>query len=338
MTFAAYLMKSVPEALGAAPEVGSAMIAAAQKFLAALDDEERELATMAFDDPARRDWHNIPKAERKGLQLRDMSSEQKELCHKLLQAALSESGHEKVRRILALENNLREGERNKPGSPLRDPERYYLTIFGDPAPTGTWGWSFEGHHLSLNFVIEEGEVVSDTPSFWGANPATVKLVVEGGPAAGTRTLADEEQLAFDLVNSLSEAQLEVALIADKAPAEYRDAGKPQPPQSGPEGLAAVKMNEEQKAGLWSLLEAYNGHLHGAIAKSRLEEIKAAGLDHVYFAWAGSTNPGVGHYYRVQGPTFVLEFVNVQADPAGNPANHIHSVWRNLKGDFAVPVK
>lgn len=331
-------LRGVDDAYAAAPEVGAAMAVAAQAFLAALDAEERELATMAFDDPARLDWHNIPKPERKGLQLRDMSAQQKALCHDLLQTALSESGHEKVVRILALENNLREGEKGKPGSPLRDPERYYLTIFGEPSSTSVWGWSFEGHHLSLNFVIENGEVVSDTPSFWGANPATVKVFVEGGPSAGTRTLADEEQLAFDLVNSLSEAQLEVALIADKAPAEYRDAGKPQPPMSEPEGLAAAKLNEEQKAGLWSLLEAYNGHLHPAIAQARLEEINAAGLDNVYFAWAGSTRPGVGHYYRVQGPTFVLELVNVQADPVGNPANHIHSVWRSLEGDFAVPVE
>lgn len=325
-------------AYAAPPSVGSEMTAAAQQLLAALNDEEKVRATRKFDDPARLDWHNIPKPERKGLQLRDMSADQKNLCHDLLRTALSETGHEKVVRILALENNLREGEKNLSGSHLRDPERYFLTIFGQPERAGTWGWSFEGHHLSLNFVIRDGQVVSDTPSFWGANPATVKVFVAGGPAAGTRTLADEEQFAFDLVNSLSDDQRKQAVLADKPPADYRDAGKPQPPQSAPEGLPSAEMTDAQQKTLWSLLEAYNGHLHPQIAEVRLEEIRSPGADQIYFAWAGSTTPGVGHYYRVQGPTFVLELVNVQSDPVGNPANHIHSVWRSLQGDFAVPLK
>ncbi|MBA3485462.1 MAG: DUF3500 domain-containing protein, partial [Pirellulales bacterium] len=202
---------------------------------------------------------------------------------------------------------------------------------------GLWGWSFEGHHLSLNFVIRDGKTICNTPSFWGANPATVKVFVDGGPAVGTRTLGKEEQLAFDLVNGLDDAQKREAIIAEKAPDDYRAAGQPQPPHTSPEGLAVARMSNSQKRTLWSLLEAYNSHLHPSIARDRLAEIKAAGLDRVHFAWAGSTQPGVGHYYRVQGPTFVLELINVQSDPAGNPANHIHSVWRSLQGDFAVAV-
>jgi len=181
-------------------------------------------------------------------------------------------------------------------------------------------------------------VISDTPSFWGANPATVKIFIAGGPKEGTRTLADEEQLAFDLVNSLNDAQKKKAIIAEKAPEEYRDGGKPQPPQTAPEGIASTELTDAQKKTLWTLLEKYNQHLPEAMVEARLAEIKAAGTEGIYFAWAGATKPGVGHYYRVQGPTFVLELINVQSDPAGNPANHIHSVWRNLQGDFAIPVK
>jgi hypothetical protein len=316
-------------------DVGAAMTAAAQSFLASLNDEESAKTTMAFDDPARLDWHNIPKA-RKGLPLDAMSPEQKHRCHKLLEAALSDSGYDKVVKIMALENNLREGEKGRQGSPVRDPDLYYLTIFGKPDAKGTWGWSFEGHHLSLNFVIRDGRPISDSPSFWGANPATVKVFVEGGPEVGTRTLALEEQLAFDLINDLDEAQRAEALIAEKPPADYRAAGEPQPPHTPPAGLAASKMNTVQKQTLLSLLRAYNVHLELAIARERIAAIEAAGLDRVHFAWAGATQPGVGHYYRVQGPTFVLELVNIQSDPAGNPANHIHSVWRSLEGDFAVP--
>ncbi len=163
----------------------------------------------------------------------------------------------------------------------------------------------------------------------------MRVFVPGGPDVGTRTLSQEEQLAFDLVNSLDEAQRKQAIIADKAPDEYRAAGKPQPPHTAPEGVAVGAMTESQRLTLWKLLEAYNGNLAADLGAARLADVKSAGLDRVYFAWAGATQPGVGHYYRIQGPTFVLELVNIQADPAGNPANHVHSVWRSLKGDFGV---
>jgi hypothetical protein len=318
--------------------VGAAMTEAAQKFLAVAEPEERAKGALKFDDPARLDWHNIPKPERKGVQVREMDAEERAACHALLKAGLSPTGYDKVVKIMALENNLREGEKNLKGGHLRDPERFFLTIFGEPATTGTWGWSFEGHHLSLNFVIRDGAVISDTPSFWGANPATVRTFVEGGPQEGTRTLAAEEQLAFDLVNALDDKQLERAVISEKAPNEYRAAGKPQPPQSAPEGLAAAEMNDTQKKILRSLLAEYCGHLADPLAAARVAEIEAQDSSRVHFAWMGSTKPGVGHAYRIQGPTFVLELVNIQSDPAGNPANHIHSVWRSMQGDFAVSAK
>ncbi len=314
---------------------GVAMADAANEFLASLDDADRTLVVMDFDDPRRLDWHNIPKPERKGLQLRDMSPEQQELCHALLRSALSETGYETAARILTLENNLREGEKNLANGQLRDPLRYFLTIFGEPASVGEWGWSLEGHHFSLNFVIRDGAVVSDTPSFWGANPATVKVFVPGGPEVGVRTLAEEEQLAFDLLASLDDAQRPRAVIADKAPDDYRAAGQPQPPHDPPVGLAAANMTDEQRRTLRSLLEAYCSNLAPELAAARLKNIDAAGWDNVHFAWWGAQEPGVGHYYRVQGLTFVLELVNIQSDPQGNPANHIHSVWRSLAGDFGV---
>ena len=315
--------------------VGIEMTEAAQKFLASLNNAERAKVELKFDDPARLDWHNIPKPTRKGLKVGDMSAEQKALCHGLLKASLSDVGYDKAVKIMALENNLREGEKGQIGTPLRDPVRYFLTIFGKPDAKGKWGYSFEGHHFSLNFVVENGEVTSSTPSFWGANPATVQIFIEGGPEKGTRTLAKDEQYAFDLINSLDDSQRQRSIIAAKAPDDYSAAGKPQAEKREPKGLLAADMTEGQKKTLWSLLEAYNGNLAPSVAKSRLDDVKVAGLDNVYFAWAGSTKAGVGHFYRIQGPTFVLELVNIQSDPAGNPANHIHSVWRSLKGDFGV---
>ncbi len=316
-------------------EVASAMAAAANNFLASLSDDERAKAVRDYDDPARLDWHNIPKDQRKGLQYREMSPAQRQLCHELLKSALSDVGYEKAVKIMSLENNLREGEKGQQGTPFRDPERYFLTIFGKPGDQGNWGWSFEGHHFSLNFAVNDGQVISDSPSFWGANPATVHTFIDGGPEVGTRTLANEEQLAFDLLASLDAAQLKKALIADKAPDDYRAAGQPQPPHTAPEGIAAADMTEAQKKILWTLLETYSNHLEAPLAATRQADIKDHDLGRVHFAWWGATKPGVGHYYRVQGPTFVLELVNIQSDPAGNKANHIHSVWRSLEGDFGV---
>jgi len=318
-----------------AGDVGAAMTAAALACLASLQPDELATATMKFDDPARLDWTNIPKKQRKGLPLRDMTPEQKVLCHRLLRAALSPSGYDKAVKIMALENNLREGEKNLNTGWARNPEDYFLTIFGQPAASGTWGWSFEGHHLSLNFVVRDDQVVSETPSFWGANPATLLIYVPGGPEQGTRTLGSEEQLAFDLVGQLSDAQRARAMIADTAPAEYRAVGTPQPPHTAPEGLPAAEMTEPEKKTLRSLLETYASHLAPPLAAAQLADIDAKGFDRIYFAWAGATTPGKGHYYRIQGPSFVLELVNIQSDPAGNLANHIHSVWRSLEGDFGV---
>jgi len=331
-------MSSVTGTLAAAAttkDVGTAMTAAANTFIATLDDAGRAKVLHQFDDPARLDWHNIPKPERKGLQIRDMNEAQQAACHELLKTALSPTGYDKAIKIMALEANLREGEKNLQGAPLRDPQRYFLSIFGQPSDQGTWGWSFEGHHFSLNFVIRDGVVVSDTPSFWGANPATVKTFVPGGPEKGTRTLAEEEQFAFDLVNSFNTSQKERAVIAEKAPAEYRGGGTPRAPQTPPEGLVASEMTVGQQNTLRKLLTTYCNNLTGPLAEARLVEIEGAKLDRVYFAWAGGTKSGEPHYYRVQGPTFVLELVNYQSDPAGNPANHIHSVWRSMNNDFGL---
>jgi hypothetical protein len=128
------------------------------------------------------------------------------------------------------------------------------------------------------------------------------------------------------------------VIADKAPDEYRAAGKPQAPHTAPEGLPATAMTSAQQQTLWTLLETYNRNLAPALAESRLAGVKADGVDRLYFAWAGGLKAGEGHYYRIQGPSFVLELINVQSDPQGNKANHIHSVWRSLKGDFGVPAE
>ncbi len=314
---------------------GADMTRDAQRFLQSLSGDQRAQATMPFDGSDRVAWHFIPKPDRKGLQIRDMSQEQRKAAFALLSSALSEVGYDKSRQIMELESILHALEKNRPNGNIRDALRYYFTLFGEPELDTRWGLSVEGHHLSLNFVVNAGRVVAHTPAFLGANPAEVKSDVGVGPGKGTRTLAKEEDLAFRLLHAFNETQRQTVMIADKAPREMRAAGEAHPPSTTPEGLPAGKMNEQQVETLWALIEAYLENMPASIAKARRSEIKNADFDRVHFAWAGASRPGIGHYYRVQGPTFLIEFVNTQPDAQGNPANHIHSIWRNMAGDFGI---
>jgi hypothetical protein len=319
---------------------GEDMAKAAQAFLDTLSDAERAKVVKDFGDASRIDWHFVPMPSRKGLQLREMSDDQKKAAHALLAACLSEAGYKKAATIMELEKILHAAEKKSgKGKFARDHLRYYYTIFGQPKADGRWGLSIEGHHLSLNFVVDGGKLVSHTPAFFGVNPAVVKNDHDVGPKNGTRVLAEEEQLAFKLLGSLESAQKKTAIIAEKAPADIRGPVGTQAPQEAPAGIPAAKLSESQVAILRSLLEACAAKMRSERSEADLKAIDDAGIDKVHFAWAGAEKEGIGHYYRLQGPTFLVEFVNVQPDGDGNPANHIHSVWRDLKnGDFALPAK
>nr|HQU45439.1 DUF3500 domain-containing protein [Pirellulales bacterium] len=230
---------------------GADMTQAARDFLAALSAEQRATATMKFDDPARLDWHYIPKYKRKGLQVKHMDGEQRKRAHALLHSAVSQLGYDKAKTIMSLEAILRELEKGRQGSPLRDPERYYFTLFGQPSESDRWGLSVEGHHLSLNFVVDGGKIASVTPTFYGANPADVRSDVKVGPPRGTRVLHAEEDRGFQLLKSLTADQRAKAVIAGKSPADIRGAAQPQPPQSGPEGLPGTELSDDQIKILWS---------------------------------------------------------------------------------------
>ncbi len=334
----ALLVSSAAAALVLWRGSGTDMTVAANAFLATLDDKQRATAVLPYDDAGRVKWHFIPLAERKGLQIKHMNDEQRQAALRLLKSCLSEAGYKKASTIMSLEAILRELEKTRTNGPIRDPERYYWTVFGKPANEGTWGLSVEGHHMSLNFVVADGEMASFTPHMFGANPATVHEHVAGGPEKGTRILHGEEQLAFDLLASLDADQRKTAVIAAEAPKDVRGAGEPQPPQSAPEGIAAKDLKPEQVATLRALLASYLNNLPADVAALHTKAIEDAGIEKVYFAWAGADKPGVGHYYRVQGTTFLVEFCNVQPDAAGNVANHIHAVWRDLGGDFHLKAK
>ena len=309
----------------------------ADAFLATLDDDQKAVAVVPYDSPKRVQWHFIPMKERKGLVMREMNDAQKTAARRLVRAALSEAGYDKASKIMMLESVLREME-GEGRTWERDPDKYYVTIFGTPSDSAAWGLSFEGHHISLNFVCRDGRVVDSTPQFFASNPAIIMNDVKGGLGKGTRVLRDEEELAFKLVNSLSDAQRDEAIIAEEAPSEIRFAGEPQPKVGEPEGIPQIELDSGQQAVLKELVNVYVNAVADEVAEQRRALIEQQGWEDVHFAWAGATKPGIGHYYRIRGEGFLIEFVNTQADPAGNPANHIHSVWRDVTGDFDLPNK
>ena len=323
---------------------GEGMTAQATKFLGTLSEDQKKIAVLPYDSEARVGWHFIPffdkdgKPGRKGLQVRNMDENQRKAASALLQSALSEVGYGKATKIMAMEALLKELEKGKQGGQIRDTERYYYTLFGTPSADSKWGLSVEGHHLSLNFVIDKGYVVSSTPATFAANPATVMNEVLPAFPKGTRILKGEEQLAFDLLTSLTPEQKKVAIVAGTPLEEVRNAGKPQPAINGPQGLFAAKLTSEQAKILRSLISEYAANMPADVAEERLAAIDKAGFDKIQFVWQGAEKPGIGHYYCVQGPTFQIEFVNKQPDAAGNEANHIHCLWRNVRGDFAIPAK
>ena len=315
---------------------GEAMTATAEKYLATLDDEQLKTSLMDYGSKERVGWHFIPKDHRKGLQIKHMKEGQRKAALALLESCLSKVGYTKATKIMELESVLAALEKDRKGGPVRDAERYYYTVFGKPTADGQWGLSIEGHHLSLNFVIKGNQVVSSTPTFFAANP-TILTEDIASLKKGERVLAKEESLGFDLVQSLDDDQRKKAILDDKAPREIRGAGEPQPSKYSKDGISFKGLNKEQRKTLRQLISVYANSLPADVCELRLGEIKEAGFAKVYFAWAGADKPGIGHYYRIQGPTFLIEFVNTQADAAGNPASHIHCVWRDVRGDFAIPI-
>jgi hypothetical protein len=309
------------------------MTTAADTLVASMDAAQKAKAVFEFDDKERSNWHFVPyqqkqKPLRKGLRLEEMSADQRSAALKLLEAGTSPSGFTTASTIMSLELILRELENNGPN--VRNPDWYFFTVFGQPSKTGKWGWRVEGHHLSLNFTLDHGRLVGATPFFFGANPAEVKA----GPRKGLRTLPATEDPARKLIASLDDEQRKIAFQPKQFP-EIEE-GKPAPSVGMPAGLPAARMTEKQRDILRELVEGYAARMPAEVAAAELARLKDAGTEKIHFAFGREdAKPGQPYTYRVHGPTFVIEFLNVQADSAKNPANHIHSAWRDLPGDFGA---
>jgi hypothetical protein len=294
---------------------------AANRFLASLDDAQRRRALIAFEADNRLDWHYIPRS-RAGLSLGEMQAAQAAAARALFASVLNDRGLELLDGVRLLEGVLREQQ----GS-FRDPARYFVSIFGTPGRF-PWGWRFEGHHLSLNVTLPAAGQVAVTPFFAGAHPATVATTVRDGPNRGFRLLGVSEDLARQIMAGLTDPQRRNAIIADRSfgeivasPQRERDLGQPR-------GLELGQMDGAQRALVEALMGRFLGTLAPDLAAAQKKRVMDQGLAAFRFAWAGSLTPGQAHYFRIHGPTTVIEHDNTQ-----NGANHIHAVWRDLSADF-----
>jgi len=299
------------------------MSTTADAFLASLSSDQRARAPFAFDDEQRLDWHFIPRP-RKGLPFKDLDPVQRLLGQALLGAGLGQRGLIRAATIMSLDAVLRELEQGK--GPARDPEMYFLSIFGDALSSKPWGWRLEGHHVALNFTMLDGKTIGSTPAFLGANPAEVLQ----GPRKGLRALAPEEDLARMLIKSLDDKQRAEAVVSQSAPSDILSTNLRKAEPLKPAGLQTSKLGQKQQEVLMTLLTEYGSRHAPDIAAARLDRVRAAGVGQIFFAWAGGFEKGQGHYYRIQGPSFLVEYDNTQ-----NNANHIHTVWRDFGSDFGA---
>ena len=310
-----------PLSAGAHEAALANMTAAARAALESLDEAQLEKARFPLDSEERFDWHFVPKA-RKGLPLGDLNEEQRDAVMALLMATLSEAGFSKTIDIIALEDVLAVLENNPE---RRNPDLYHLCVFGDPEADGTWAWSFEGHHLSMNFTIVGGRLLAGTPSFFGANPGEVR----DGPRAGLRVLGDEEDKARELAATLAaDDDRRATAFLDQTPRDILTFNQVEFEPLPREGIGWNDLTEAEQQQLWQLIRLYIGRHRAEFEKHELERIEEAGREHIVFAWAGGLEAGQGHYYRIQGPTFLVEYANVQ-----NDAHHPHTVWRDPQNDF-----
>ena len=340
-----------------AAEIASRMTEAAAAWLDSLNDDQRAKASLRFEDTAERtSWAYFPRMT-KGLPLLEMDARQQKLAHVLIAGALSFQAYAKVVTVMASESlvNVMEGGRL---DAFRDPRRYFLAVFGSPGDE-RWGWRFEGHHVVLNFTLADGEIASPTPLFLGAQPAEVSH----GHSMVLRPCAEEEDAGRELLGSLDGERWRRTVICDIAPPDFVLMNSPvvpnaalpgeieappllanivaeakaMPPQqretlrferAHPRGLPASVMDKAQAKLLSELVDVYVDRLPEPLAAIERERIDRAGIDAIHFAWAGETERRRPHYYRLQGPSFLVEYDNTQ-----NDVNHVHSVWRDPDRDF-----
>lgn len=300
--------------------------AAAEKFSGLLSAEQKLKAIFPFDVDDRYNFHYFPVDDHKGIPMDQLNHPQQEAAVALMKTCLDDHTVSTARSIMSLEALLKTLERRAADDHFRDPGKYFFTIFGIPAKNTTWGWRLDGHHVCFSFSVKDNKLVSGTPGFLGSNPA----VVQDGTNKGMELLKDEKNLAFNLLNSFSAEQKKKVIFADRAPGDIVTGINRKAMIDHPVGLSFSEMDASQREKFLALINVYVHRYTKLFADDMLKEIESAGLDKLKFAWAGFTEPGLGkpHYYRIQGPTLIIEYDNTQ-----NNANHVHTVLRDLLHDF-----
>ena len=306
----------------------SQMTEACSNFLNSLNSDQKAKTVYSYLDGERIFWY-YPPLNRHGLPLREMDAKQRQLAYAVMASGLTDKSYEQAKLIIEHEDILGplEVEQDKVTF-LRDTERYYFTIFGEPGGSDPWGWRVEGHHVCLNYSIWNDKVIAVTPFFFGANPAEVRK----GPKNGLRILGDREDLAFELMESLDAGQQSKAIIYDEAPLDILTYNSSKVSLPREEGLPASRMSGTQQEMLMALVTLYVSQVRSDVAQERLDAFKTDGIDGIHLAWAGPVDKSKAHYYRLHGGGSLVEFDNRQ-----DGANHIHSVYRDVENDFASDV-
>ena len=297
------------------------MVEATNAFVSSLSVQQRNNGVYTFEDEERFNWHFIPR-DRKGVPFRSMSDSQRAAAQNVLQTFFSAKGYQRAEAVRSLESVLAEIEVN--GRFDRDPELYFLTIFGTPGLDSNWALRYEGHHLAYNWTFVSGMGIASSPQFFGSNPAEVR----SGEKIGTRVLSVEEDLGRDLVSALSADQKKMAILDLEVPGDIFTAAEKEITRLENSGISYSELNSRQKRMLIALIDELASMQSEVIAEARMASIRSEGLEDIKFVWIGGIERGDPHYYRVQGSSFLIEYDNTQ-----NNANHIHLVWRDFTGDF-----
>jgi hypothetical protein len=311
------------------PVTGKAAVeveAAAKKFLATLDEAQRGKVLFDFKDEAQRKrWSNLPTAmvKRGGLRMGDLTQPQRDAAMVVLAAALSPRGYEKVAQIVEADEVLKKGSAGR--GPAFGRDEYYFSFLGQPSAADPWMIQFGGHHLGLNVTLA-GDRGTLAPSHTGAQPATYEM--EGKTI---RPLGREVDKSFALIGSLDDAQRKKAILGvqmrDLVLGPGRDGQTIQP-----EGIKGSDLTEKQRDMLLDLAGEWTGIMHEAVAKAKMDELKKNVAD-TWFAWAGPTEKGGAAYFRIQGPTVLIEYAPQRL--GGDSTNHTHTIYRDPTNEYGA---
>jgi hypothetical protein len=322
---AAGLALGVRSARAAPVRQADGVEAAARAFLASLSPAQRDRASFPFGGAERTRWHwTVPTSvPRHGLPLGQMSIRQRRVAFALLRASTSKAGYSKARDIMSLQGVL---QRMSTG--INDPfdaDRYFVSVFGRPSDRA-WGWRLEGHHLSRNFTIV-GDTVVTEPFFLGAWPTRAGTAYRT-IVRGERAMRREEDAAREIVLSVDGQLRRRVVFSPESLTDHVTQNAVRVTPLDPVGVLARDLPSAAQRRMLEIVRTYVANHPPATARRALDRVQRAGMTRIRFGWAGSLRPGRSHYYRLQGPTFLLEF-----DNSRNSGTHIHSVWRDFERDY-----